>query len=95
MNQAEWYNNTLLTSTYRALTRESVWFTVAQTRGTKAVTFATATTRLVMELTVIKYAAHQPGQDTITIYDATNKVGNTTNIISITTFPGAQYIHQG
>lgn len=34
-------------------------------------------------------------QDTITIYDATDKVGNTTNIISITTFPGAQYIHQG
>lgn len=34
-------------------------------------------------------------QDTITIYDVTNKVGNTTNIISITTFPGAEYIHQG
>jgi len=34
-------------------------------------------------------------EDTITIYDVTNKVGNTTNIISITTFPGAEYIHQG
>jgi hypothetical protein len=34
-------------------------------------------------------------EDTITIYDATNKVGNTTNIISSTTFPGAEYIHQG
>lgn len=34
-------------------------------------------------------------EDTITIYDATDKVGNVTNIISITTFPGAQYIHQG
>ena len=34
-------------------------------------------------------------EDTITIYDVTDKVGNTTNIISITTFPGAEYIHQG
>jgi choice-of-anchor B domain-containing protein len=34
-------------------------------------------------------------EDTLTIYDVTNKVGNTTNIISITTFPGAEYVHQG
>lgn len=31
----------------------------------------------------------------MTIYDVTDKVGNVTNIISITTFPGAEYIHQG
>ncbi|KLU85098.1 hypothetical protein MAPG_04130 [Magnaporthiopsis poae ATCC 64411] len=34
-------------------------------------------------------------EDTLTIYDVTNKVGNVTNIISITTFPGAEYVHQG
>lgn len=34
-------------------------------------------------------------EDTLTIYDATDKVGNVTNIISITTFPGAEYVHQG
>lgn len=34
-------------------------------------------------------------EDTLTIYDVTNKVGNTTNIISITTFSGAEYVHQG
>ncbi|KAL8342040.1 hypothetical protein RB601_005205 [Gaeumannomyces tritici] len=34
-------------------------------------------------------------EDTLTIYDVTNKVGNVTNIISITSFPGAQYVHQG
>ncbi|KAI9148186.1 hypothetical protein HJFPF1_12012 [Paramyrothecium foliicola] len=34
-------------------------------------------------------------EDTLTIYDVTNKVGNTTTIISITDFPGAEYIHQG
>ncbi|PVH98897.1 hypothetical protein DM02DRAFT_595339 [Periconia macrospinosa] len=34
-------------------------------------------------------------EDTITIYDVTNKVGNNSNIISVTTFPGAEYIHQG
>lgn len=34
-------------------------------------------------------------EDTITIYDVTDKTGNVTNIISITTFPGAEYVHQG
>lgn len=34
-------------------------------------------------------------EDTLTIYDVTDKVGNVTNIISITTFPGAEYVHQG
>jgi choice-of-anchor B domain-containing protein len=34
-------------------------------------------------------------EDTLTIYDVTNKVGNTTNIISITSFSGAEYVHQG
>jgi choice-of-anchor B domain-containing protein len=34
-------------------------------------------------------------EDTLTIYDVTNKVGNVTNIISITDFPGAEYVHQG
>ncbi|KAL6704088.1 hypothetical protein ACN47E_008751 [Coniothyrium glycines] len=34
-------------------------------------------------------------EDTFTIYDVTDKVGNTTNIISITSYPGAEYIHQG
>ncbi|KAF3349320.1 hypothetical protein HYQ45_008522 [Verticillium longisporum] len=34
-------------------------------------------------------------EDTLTIYDVTNKVGNVTNIISISDFPGAEYIHQG
>jgi choice-of-anchor B domain-containing protein len=34
-------------------------------------------------------------EDTLTIYDVTNKVGNVSNIISITDFPGAEYIHQG
>lgn len=34
-------------------------------------------------------------EDTLTIYDVTNKVGNTTNIISITSYPGAEYVHQG
>ncbi|KAF2854084.1 hypothetical protein T440DRAFT_496275 [Plenodomus tracheiphilus IPT5] len=34
-------------------------------------------------------------EDTLTIYDVTNKVGNTTTIISRTTFPGAEYVHQG
>ncbi|KAL8376846.1 hypothetical protein RB595_007803 [Gaeumannomyces hyphopodioides] len=34
-------------------------------------------------------------EDTLTIYDVTNKVGNVTNIISITSFPGAEYVHQG
>jgi choice-of-anchor B domain-containing protein len=34
-------------------------------------------------------------EDTITIYDATDKDGNVTNIISSITFPGAEYIHQG
>ena len=58
-------------------------------------TSATATTRLVIEATRHTARRSPFGQDTITIYDATNKVGNTTNIISITTFPGAEYIHQG
>ncbi|OSS50429.1 hypothetical protein B5807_04855 [Epicoccum nigrum] len=34
-------------------------------------------------------------EDTLTIYDVTNKHGNVTNIISITSFPGAEYVHQG
>ncbi|RVX70266.1 hypothetical protein B0A52_05599 [Exophiala mesophila] len=34
-------------------------------------------------------------EDTLTIYDVTDKEGNVTNIISITSFPGAEYIHQG
>ncbi|KAH7311336.1 hypothetical protein B0I35DRAFT_377428 [Stachybotrys elegans] len=34
-------------------------------------------------------------EDTLTIFDVTDKVGNVTNIISISDFPGAQYIHQG
>ncbi|GAB7359548.1 hypothetical protein MBLNU230_g6736t1 [Neophaeotheca triangularis] len=34
-------------------------------------------------------------EDTMTIYDATDKVGNTTNIISRTGYPGAEYVHQG
>ena len=34
-------------------------------------------------------------EDTITIFDVTNKIGNTTTIISRTTYEGAQYIHQG
>jgi choice-of-anchor B domain-containing protein len=34
-------------------------------------------------------------EDTLTIYDVTNKVGNTTTIISTTDFPGAIYVHQG
>ncbi|CAI6331729.1 unnamed protein product [Periconia digitata] len=34
-------------------------------------------------------------ENTLTIFDVTNKVGNTTSIISITDFPGAEYIHQG
>lgn len=34
-------------------------------------------------------------EDTLTIYDVTDKVGNVTNIISITSFPGAEYVHQG
>jgi len=77
-------------------TMPSVLFTAARTRGTKVVTSAMATTRFVSHWTLsIEHAAYKIGQDTITIYDATDKVGNTTNIISITTFPGAQYIHQG
>ncbi|KAF2629561.1 hypothetical protein BU25DRAFT_429841 [Macroventuria anomochaeta] len=32
---------------------------------------------------------------TLTIYDVTNKNGNVTNIISITSYPGAEYVHQG
>lgn len=34
-------------------------------------------------------------EDTLTIYDVTNKVGNTTTIISRTSYPGAEYVHQG
>ncbi|KAH8846835.1 hypothetical protein MCOR27_010753 [Pyricularia oryzae] len=34
-------------------------------------------------------------EDTLTIYDVTDKNGNVTNIISIVSFPGAEYIHQG
>ncbi|KDN61391.1 hypothetical protein CSUB01_12362 [Colletotrichum sublineola] len=34
-------------------------------------------------------------EDTLTIYDVTDKNGNVTNIISISDFPGAEYIHQG
>ncbi|KAF2680729.1 hypothetical protein K458DRAFT_392404 [Lentithecium fluviatile CBS 122367] len=34
-------------------------------------------------------------EDTLTIYDVTNKVSNVTNIISITSYPGAEYVHQG
>ncbi|KXT05910.1 hypothetical protein AC578_319 [Pseudocercospora eumusae] len=34
-------------------------------------------------------------EDTLTIYDVTDKVGNVTNIISITSYPGAEYVHQG
>ncbi|KAH8730088.1 hypothetical protein GQ44DRAFT_747098 [Phaeosphaeriaceae sp. PMI808] len=34
-------------------------------------------------------------EDTLTIYDVTNKTGNVTTIISTTSYPGAEYIHQG
>jgi choice-of-anchor B domain-containing protein len=34
-------------------------------------------------------------EDTLTIYDVTDKNGNVTNIISRTTYPGAEYTHQG
>lgn len=34
-------------------------------------------------------------EDTLTIYDVSDKNGNVTNIISISTFPGAEYVHQG
>ncbi|TKX24082.1 hypothetical protein C1H76_3650 [Elsinoe australis] len=34
-------------------------------------------------------------EDTMTIYDVTNKIGNTTKIISRTSYVGARYIHQG
>lgn len=34
-------------------------------------------------------------EDTLTIYDVTDKVGNVTKIISVSTFPGAEYVHQG
>jgi choice-of-anchor B domain-containing protein len=34
-------------------------------------------------------------EDTLTIYDVTNKVGNQSTIISTVSFPGAEYIHQG
>ncbi|OAL52974.1 hypothetical protein IQ07DRAFT_347315 [Pyrenochaeta sp. DS3sAY3a] len=34
-------------------------------------------------------------EDTLTIYDVTDKNGNVTNIISRTTYPGAEYVHQG
>lgn len=34
-------------------------------------------------------------EDTLTIYDVTDKNGNVTNLISVTTFPGAEYVHQG
>lgn len=33
--------------------------------------------------------------DTLTIYDVTNKIGNTTTLISRTSYTGAKYIHQG
>jgi choice-of-anchor B domain-containing protein len=34
-------------------------------------------------------------EDTLTVYDVTDKVGNVTNIISITSYPGAEYVRQG
>ncbi|PSN60722.1 hypothetical protein BS50DRAFT_535171 [Corynespora cassiicola Philippines] len=34
-------------------------------------------------------------EDSLTIYDVTNKVGNTTTIISRTEYPGVEYAHQG
>ncbi|EGX88155.1 hypothetical protein CCM_09291 [Cordyceps militaris CM01] len=34
-------------------------------------------------------------EDTLTIYDVTDKTGNVTNIISISDYPGATYVHQG
>jgi choice-of-anchor B domain-containing protein len=34
-------------------------------------------------------------EDTLTIYDVTEKTGNNTKIISIVDYPGAEYIHQG
>lgn len=34
-------------------------------------------------------------EDTITIYDVTNKIGNTTTLISRTSYEGAKYVHQG
>ncbi|KAL3419706.1 hypothetical protein PVAG01_08204 [Phlyctema vagabunda] len=34
-------------------------------------------------------------EDTITIYDVTNKIGNTTTIIARFSYEGAEYIHQG
>ncbi|EUC35531.1 hypothetical protein COCCADRAFT_3211 [Bipolaris zeicola 26-R-13] len=39
----------------------------------------------------ICYASNE---DTLTIYDVTNKTGNTTTIISRTSYPGAEYVHQ-
>lgn len=33
--------------------------------------------------------------DTLTIYDVTNKIGNTTKLISRVSYNGAKYIHQG
>lgn len=34
-------------------------------------------------------------EDSLTIYDVTDKVGNVTNIISRTPYPGVEYAHQG
>ena len=35
-------------------------------------------------------------EDTLTIYDSTDKVGkNTSSVLSRTTYPGATYTHQG
>lgn len=34
-------------------------------------------------------------EDTITIFDVTNRIGNSTTIISRTTYEGAQFVHQG
>ncbi|KAK0388339.1 hypothetical protein NLU13_4584 [Sarocladium strictum] len=34
-------------------------------------------------------------EDTMTIFDVTDKVGNNSKIISITDYPGAEYVHQG
>ncbi|KAL2206179.1 hypothetical protein CC79DRAFT_856287 [Sarocladium strictum] len=34
-------------------------------------------------------------EDTMTIFDVTDKTGNNSKIISITDYPGAEYVHQG
>lgn len=73
----------------------SAWSTTVQTSDMKAKTSATAITRRVAgELLITKSRKLTSPQDTMTIYDVSNKA-NVTNIISKVTYPGARYIHQG